>query len=463
MKSFHEFLILKEEASNNDWKKEFRSLAKGFIPPPKMKPVIEAFLKSAEVEVQHDTSKPLTMPKKSLYLTGGSVRNFLANQPVTDFHLVTNATPEQVAHILQNNGFKRKGGNQVKLTFEPEDATASDKRTWKIESADKKGQPYSVTAAVDGETFEIHSMRSDPKTQEVGEVNFVDNPVEDSKGRDASINAMYIELSKPDGENNKLYDPQGGYNDLETGNIRPIGDPEENFGADKARILRMIRMHSRYGKGKLGGSNPEDQRKVRSAMERYKGMNGVDPNRIRDEFMKGLSHPNSDLKKLISGFNDLGVGERVFGLKINGELPEMSDKRDKALLLAWLLQGNDGEKMASTDFPEKRAVAFLHKLNDFSPEMINDFLRERKGSGLSAEQIKDWVDMFNTKDTAGRVRNKRPEWARMIRVFADHQPSTTQSGIESMFGMGDPMEMVAHRDRQEIENFLKKLGPMTGI
>jgi hypothetical protein len=103
---FKDFILLKEEA-NKDWKKEHIQLEKGFVPPTKMRPVIKAFLNSGDIEVMKDTTKEINMPKKSLYLTGGSVRDFLKGKSVKDYHLVTNATPEQIALILHKGGFRR--------------------------------------------------------------------------------------------------------------------------------------------------------------------------------------------------------------------------------------------------------------------------------------------------------------------------------------------------------------------
>ena len=142
-KSFKEFVAAKnklqeaDESANKDWKKEFIQLQKGFIPPPKMRPVVQAFLNSGNIKLMDDTSgKPITMKKKALYLVGGPVRDFLSGKTIKDFDLATNATPEQQALILSSAGFNmspdrsgkdEKQSKPLRLTFKPKQAKSGDK------------------------------------------------------------------------------------------------------------------------------------------------------------------------------------------------------------------------------------------------------------------------------------------------------------------------------------------------
>ena len=95
MKSFKEFLsnknnVIKEDKNQEpqkDWKKEFIKLEKGFVPPSNLKPVILAFSDSGNIPIMNDTSKEINMPKKSLFLTGGSVRDFLRNKTPKNYNL----------------------------------------------------------------------------------------------------------------------------------------------------------------------------------------------------------------------------------------------------------------------------------------------------------------------------------------------------------------------------------------
>ena len=66
-RSFKQYVLLREEGENDgggenasgkkDWKKEYVQLEKGFVPPPKLRPVIDAFVDSGDIKIMDDTSK----------------------------------------------------------------------------------------------------------------------------------------------------------------------------------------------------------------------------------------------------------------------------------------------------------------------------------------------------------------------------------------------------------------------
>jgi tRNA nucleotidyltransferase/poly(A) polymerase len=453
-KSFKAWRSLKEEADpnqseggeNKDWKKGFVQLEKGFIPPSKMRPVIEAFAKSGEIQLTNDTGKAPTMPKKTLFLVGGPVRDFLAGKSIKDYDLATNATPEQIGHILSASGFTMaderagKSGKPLDLTFNPPAYSKGDKKYWFVKGRDASadGKAFVISAVVDGEEFEIATFRKDAKvTDGAASVDFVDNPHADASRRDLTINAMYIELTKPDGENSKLYDPTGkGLHDAKNKVVQTVGKAEDRFTEDKLRVLRAIRFHCRFGSG---GEMHED---IEKSIPKFRNMEGVALERIRDEFLKGLLHPDVDTKRYITIYKRTGLIEKVFpGVTFdppNGMPMEIADQKDKALALAWLLQHNPVDKVAEALSPsrregmeekntgwtaqEKRAVVFLLKLKEFSPDRLPEFMRGKEGTGLTNQQIRDWVEMFKIK---GTNRHRRPWWSNQVNAFADHQKSVT--------------------------------------
>lgn len=498
-KTFNQFLMLKENETSTpskDWRKSFIALEKGFIPPSKMRPIIEAFLKSSEIELSKDTSKSPTMPKKSLFLVGGPVRDFLKGKSIKDYDLATNATPEQIAHILSNAGFSMsedrsgKQGKGLDLTFTPQPSKSSDRKTWFIKGRDasKEGKPFVISAVVDGEEFEIATFRRDAKvTDGAAEVDFVDNPHEDANRRDLTMNSLYIELSKADGENNKLYDPTGkGWHDVKQNVVRTVGKAEDRFGEDKLRIMRAIRFHARFG------STQQMDPDIEKAIPKFAHMEGVALERIRDEFLKGLLHPDVSAKTYIAIYQRTGLLNKVFP-DINFDPPngipmEITDKKDKPLALAWLLQHNPVEKVAAALAPsrlhgseekqtgwttqERRAVIYLLKLKEFSPNDLPSFLKERNGTNLTNDQIREWVGMFNRQ---GTNQNRRPWWAKQVNAFAGYQksaswdqavasgkdicPNCKGRGCMTCRNTGKIPE--SHRGNvvanMEIENFLKKL------
>ncbi len=462
MKTFNQFMGAKfhEASTGKDWKSDSLGppLAKGFIPPAKLRPVINAFLNSGKIELQKDLGpKPVTMPQKTLYLVGGPVRDFIKGKSIKDLDLATNATPEQTATILSSAGFKRsedrsgRQGAELKLPnhfvnaegkeMKIEDAKEGDNKTWFVKGRDnsKERKAFVISAVVDGEEFEIATFRKDAKvTDGDAEVDFVDNPSEDAARRDLTINAMYIELTKPDGENKTLYDPtKSGMHDLHHGVVKTVGKAEDRFKEDPLRVMRAIRFHCRFGSGaKL---HPE----IEKAIPNFRNLDEhVALDRIKKEFLLGLMHPDVDVKTYLQIYKTTGLLSTVFpGLAFDapGGVPtEFSDKKDKPLALAWLLQHNPIEKVAEAlgqqrkvgeetkdtgwQNDERKAVLFLLKLKDFNPEKVMDFVKGREGTGLSNQQVRDWVDMFNIGATK---RNRRPWWAKQVKAFSDFNKGVT--------------------------------------
>lgn len=470
--SFKDYTLYKEENdSQKDWKKEHIQTEKGFVPPTKMRPVIQAFLDSGDIELMKDTSKEIKMPKKVLYLTGGAARDFLKNKAPRNFHLVTGATPEQMAQILHGAGFKLDGDpGKLKLTFKPKEAKPGQPKTWSVGESDKKGKPYSIKATVRGEEFEISTFRKDPKTgKPVDAAELSDNPVDDHKGRDLTINSMYIELTKTDGENNKIYDPSGkGYHDTKNSVVRLNGKAKDRFSEDPSRVMRAIRFHCRFGKG---GKMDAD---IEKTLPDFKDLEGMELAEVRDEFIQGLIHPDTDINCYLTILKRTGIIKKVLpGVQVDSEVPkEFSSKIDKPLALAWALHGNPIEKAAEALSPmrivkgsekqtgwneqDRRAVLFLLTLLEFTPNERPRLLKGWKGTGLNKSQIKDWVDMFKIVDKKGRVRNRRPSWALHVKTFADNDSPLAQ--MSDLFNLGLPdglMDMA--RDELEIEKFKELL------
>lgn len=461
MKSFGEFvteknsLLAEAEKSKNDWRKEYVKLEKGFVPPSNMRPIIQAFLDSGSINLTNDTSSKVTLPKKSLFLVGGPVRDFLMGKKPKDMDLATNATPEQIALILHSAGFKvpgkegkpdydrsgRSGKDGMKLSFNPEVSGDNEKSIWYLKGRDasQEGKPFVIGAVVNGEEFDIATFRKDAKTVNgQSEVDFVDNPHEDAARRDLTINAMYIELNKADGENTKLYDPtKQGYHDVHSNKVRTVGKAEERFGEDKLRVMRAIRFHCKFGK-----DQPIDP-EIKAAVPKFLDLEGVALERVRDEFLKGLDDPEIDPKKYVSLYSSMGLLKKVLpGVILNVNVPtQLRDKKDRFLSLAWILQDNPVERVEAVLSPsrsqggkevntgwsnqERGIISYLLKLKEFDPDNLDELLNRKKILGITKEQIKRWVDLFDVVD-GGQIRSVRPNWSKRVRSFADFSPDPTK-------------------------------------
>jgi tRNA nucleotidyltransferase/poly(A) polymerase len=438
MKSFKQFVLIKEsdakgerdgvaEEKSSNWKKETEhiSLPKGFIPPSKMRPVIRAFDKSKDIIVHDDLSKPATMPKKTLYLTGGAVRDFVKGKSLNDYHLATNATPEQVGQILSGAGFKYSGdksgkdgefnvpkkvkysGKEKKDDVKVDHSDGDDYMTWWVDerdnSADKKA--FAIGAKVGDEVFKIETFRKDIDVidGQAAEVDFVDNPKEDADRRDLTFNAMYIPLEKADKENKKLYDFHGGYEDSKKGATNTVGDAKDKFQEDPIRAFRAIRFHCRFGDN--SELDPEIKKAIEKFLDSELSNKTSQVKEIKKEFEKALKHDEIDPKCYIEILKQTGLLKVLFpGVEFDppsGIPDEISSERDKVLQVAWLLQHNsesDIEKVLGGDSPsdaiDSRAVRFLLDLRNYSHDKVYDSIKSIKGTGLDPVQLEKWMKMF---------------------------------------------------------------------
>jgi tRNA nucleotidyltransferase/poly(A) polymerase len=90
--------------------------------------------------------------------------------------------------------------------------------------------------------YEITTLRQDCVTDgRHAIVNFCDSWEVDSSRRDFTMNGLYADI------NGEIYDYHGGLNDLSSGCVRFIGDPQSRICEDYLRILRFVRFVARFG------------------------------------------------------------------------------------------------------------------------------------------------------------------------------------------------------------------------
>lgn len=149
------------------------------------------------------------------YVVGGCVRDYLLKLTPKDYDIATSATPEQVLTVFKNF------------------------RT--IQTGLKHG---TVTVMSDDMAVEITTFRIDGKyddNRHPNEVSFTSDIKTDLSRRDFTINAMAF--NKKTG----IVDFFGGQDDLKSGIIRAVGNPDLRFEEDSLRILRALRFAARYG------------------------------------------------------------------------------------------------------------------------------------------------------------------------------------------------------------------------
>lgn len=149
---------------------------------------------------------------------GGCVRDALLGIQANDIDIATSLLPDEVMRRLRQDGIRAL-------------ATGIEHGT--------------VTAVLDGASFEITTLRRDVETDgRHATVAFTDDWLADASRRDFTFNAMSL---TPEGE---LYDPFGGVRDLKAGRVRFIGAARERIAEDVLRILRFFRFHARFGQGR---------------------------------------------------------------------------------------------------------------------------------------------------------------------------------------------------------------------
>ncbi len=207
------------------------------------------------------------------YVVGGAVRDLLSREVPNDWDLVTSATPLQIKRVF--------GVDRVIL-----DA----------------GLNFGVTIVKYGnETVEIATMRKEygnkksrGGTHSKPDVKYTKSMRLDSKRRDFTVNALYLDRS------GKVYDPSG--TGLEHVNQKVLdfnGVPSDRLKEDIVRLYRGIRLIGRgYKPTKSTITALVDIKNNRTAIKQL-------PNeRIRKELLKMM---DGDLTKIFSWLNKSGL------------------------------------------------------------------------------------------------------------------------------------------------------------
>jgi poly(A) polymerase len=188
---------------------------------------------------------------------GGCIRKVIKKEIVDDIDLATNLKPSEVCDALRKK----------EINF--------------YETGIEHG---TITAIIDEYKYEITSLRKDVTTDgRHAKVEFSLDWKEDATRRDFSINSIYS-----DKEGN-LFDPYNGKKDLESGNIKFIGDAENRIKEDYLRILRYIRFFLNY-------SNQNHNPAIIKIIKRnIGGVSKLSSERLIDE-LKKLTKSNAFIK-----------------------------------------------------------------------------------------------------------------------------------------------------------------------
>jgi len=296
---------------------------------------------------------------KQLYVVGGAVRDAILGKSPKDFDLATDAKPDEVEAIAKKGGL----------------------------SSHPVGKQFGVVL-VGG--HEIATFRKDiGKGRRPDAVDFTDIKG-DVQRRDLTINALFYDIGQ-----GQIVDLVGGIADLKKKKIRTVGKAEDRFDEDPLRKLRAVRFA-----GSVGGRMTDD---TWSALKQNADISGVSAERIRDEFIKGVTKAKN-VPNYFKMLQSLGMFKQIFpGLSV---LMYRLKTNDYILQIAYMLHTNGKDKVRSKlnslkyTNKEVNSIWLLIHMMD-SNEVVRDlpsFKKLQDNSKLTTSQVKEWAKVHSDKN-----------------------------------------------------------------
>jgi len=267
-------------------------------------------------------------------IVGGAVRDIALNKSPKDIDFASDATPDEMIAMFDKEAIKY------------------------IPTGLQHG---TITAVVNGEDFEITTLRADKETDgRHAEVEFVKSWEEDAKRRDLTYNAMSMDME------GNVFDYFGGMDDLQDKVSKFVGDPEERITEDYLRILRYFRFQGRL-------STPTwDKDTLKAISSNSEGLKKISAERVWQEMGKVLSGNN--VANILDYMAKTGVS-KVIGLSTN-DLNKVKDNGNSIVALAQT--GNTID------------IAKRWKLSKVQATML-DFLVKNKNNTLDQKKVEDMI------------------------------------------------------------------------
>jgi len=346
---------------------------------------------------------------KELYVVGGAVRDALLGKKPKDFDLATDAFPEEVVKMVQGAGYSTIG---------------------------EVGQQFGVVIVQipsDRNGVEIATFREDIGSGRRPEGVNYSTIDKDVLRRDLTINALFYDIGK-----GEVVDLVGGLKDIQDQKIRTVGKAADRFAEDPLRKLRALRFAGRTGS--------KIEAETADAILTDNSLEGVSPERIRDEFKKSIESAKKvkDYLKMVSEFNLWSVMFPT--LQVNEAFVESSLW---LVQLAMLFGDNERDqikkemnKMTFTS-DETDSVLFLKSLMSFKAEDVFDLYKERERAGIDKNNIIVFAKI-NRLDL------------KLVRAFLKYKPTTNGNEVMKKYGVKGPQ--IGEKIKElEAEMFKKKI------
>lgn len=212
-----------------------------------------------KIDIPHEIKDILVQLNSNgfkVYAVGGCIRDTLLGIEPKDWDICTNAIPNEVKKVFQNEKIIDTGLKHGTVTLV------------------RNNIPYEIT------TFRADGNYSDGRHPD--SVSFVSSLQEDLSRRDFTINALAADKT------GSVIDCFNGVNDLKNNIIRCVGNPYERFGEDALRILRALRFSAKY----YFRIDENTSKAIHSCCHLIKN---VSAERITAEFCKIIKNSNSNL------------------------------------------------------------------------------------------------------------------------------------------------------------------------
>ena len=317
------------------------------------------------------------------YFAGGCVRDLLRDEIPTDYDIATNALPEQVMALFS-----------------------------KTRSV---GAHFGVIIVISGEfAFEVATFRNDGSYGDGRRPETVEftSPEEDVLRRDFTINGIFYDPIK-----DLTIDYVNGQDDIKSGTVRAIGNPESRFKEDHLRLLRAVRFAARF-------DYKIEENTWAAICSNAKEIKNISEERIRDELSKILVDPHR-----VQGFDLLmesGLMEailpEIIDLKGCEQPPQFHPegdvfvhtrlmltllKEDPSLSLVLSVLLHDIGKPATFSYDEEADRIRFNGHDKIGSGMATTILRRLKYPNKIIEEVTEMVDNHMTFKDVQKMREAK--------------------------------------------------------
>jgi tRNA nucleotidyltransferase/poly(A) polymerase len=349
-----------------------------------------------------------------LYVVGGAVRDAVLGKTPKDYDLATDAHPDKVEEMMKEAGLRTL----------------------------PTGKAFGVINVFTSEgEYEIATFRKDigaGRRPDAVEFTSIEGDVQ---RRDLTINALFYDI-----DTQEIVDLVGGLEDIKKGVVRTVGAPEDRFGEDKLRILRAIRFAGRFG----SDLDPATD----AALLKDASLEGISGERIRDEFLKGITSAKSQ-KQFFEMLDKYNLFDYIFnGLNVDKQFIARLGKYnydDNIVVLASLLKNNNLDvlkrKLNELKYSaeEIKAVTFLIAMLKLDVDTAVTLKKAEEHAGVTQDQIRNFC-------------GKQGVNGQLLDGFEEFRLSVSGPEAMAKFNLKPGPELGKAIVKMETDNFKKILG-----